>query len=66
MTSYYWGRRENVPCKCGDVSLFCASLIPQPWMQSADHLPATDCNCGSHYYSWSKSQVYEQKTKQPR
>ncbi len=53
------GRREPVPCKCGNVSFFCASLIPQRWIQDSSHIPATNCNCGQYYYSFAKGQVFE-------
>lgn len=59
---YNWGRREAVPCACGSVGLFSASLLPAAWMQSPKHLPATDCMCGKWYYSWSKEKAFEQKT----
>lgn len=59
-----FSRIEESGCEtCGNVSLFCASLIPQPWMQSKDHLPATDCRCGKRYYSWSKNQSFDCKVK---
>ena len=57
---YDWGKRQSVPCQCESVSLFCASLIDQPWMQKREHAPATKCNCGQSYYSWSKQQSFEQ------
>ena len=44
-------------CQC-EVSLFCASLIDQPWLHSRKHLPATRCYCKRHYYSWSLEKVF--------
>lgn len=55
------GRREAVPCECKDVSLFCASLIPQDWMRKASHQPATLCRCGKSYYSWRAKEAFPAK-----
>lgn len=52
------GRKAAVPCPCGQVSLYCASLIPQDWLRSTKHLPATRCRCGRHYYSWSHRKTF--------
>lgn len=61
------GRRAESGCeKCGTVSLFCASLIPQDWMQSKDHIPATNCLCGANYYSWATKKTYECRRKTNR
>lgn len=35
------------------VSSFCASLIPQPWMQNKKHTVSTRCEvCKQNYYCW--------------
>jgi hypothetical protein len=46
-----WGRHVALSCGC-EISLFCASLIPQPWMRNKSHVPATLCRCGKRYWSW--------------
>lgn len=56
-----FSRRGIVPCNCGDVGMFSASLIPQPWMQDASHILSTNCRCGKYYYSFAKEQVFECK-----
>lgn len=63
MTILYWGRRETVPCSCGDVSLFSASLISQPWMQDKSHVPATVCRCGKSYHAWALNKSFVAKTR---
>lgn len=60
-----WGRREPVSCSCGDVSLFCASLIPQPWMQSRDHVLSTLCRCGKCYFNFGDGKEYAAKEPRP-
>lgn len=50
---------EHRPCDCThSLSLFCASLIPQPWMQSAAHCPAVRCRCGKQYFSLSQNRAF--------
>lgn len=50
----------TTPCQCS-VSAFCASLIPQPWMQSKDHVVSTLCRCGKRYYCWHLRQWFDAK-----
>ena len=43
---------EIMACDCTHtLPMFCASLIGQPWMQSAKHVPAVLCQCGKTYWS---------------
>lgn len=46
------------PCQCAEVAFSAASLIPQPWMRSRKHIPATRCRCGKRYYSWSAEKEF--------
>lgn len=43
------------------ASLFTASLIPQPWMQSKDDVPASRCYCRKFYVRWSDGKVLRSK-----
>ena len=57
-----FGKQADSGCvACGLVSLFCASLISQSWLQSDKHLPATRCRCGARCYSWSKGNNFPTK-----
>lgn len=49
-------------CTCETtLPMFCASLIPQPWMQSAKHCPAVRCQCGRRYYSYSEKRIFDSR-----
>jgi hypothetical protein len=49
-------------CNCAcSLSLFCASLISQPWMQDKSHCPAVECECGKRYWSYSKKAAFDSK-----
>ena len=49
-------------CKCTHaLSLFCASLIPQDWMQSDSHCPAVRCPCGKTYVTLRGDTVHPAK-----
>jgi hypothetical protein len=47
------GRKPPVNCPCGleGASLFCASLIEQPWQQKNDTM-SSQCRCKKWYWSW--------------
>ena len=51
-------RDEKCTCK-STLSLFCASLIPQPWMRHPSHSPAVRCRCGKRYWSIRDDKIFD-------
>ncbi len=49
-------------CDCTQtLSKFCASMIPQPWMQHKSHCPAVECLCGKRYWSYANQAAFDSK-----
>lgn len=49
-------------CNPCEVGIWSASLIPQPWMQSRQHIWSTLCHrCGKRYFNWRESVWYDAK-----